>query len=153
MAARTVKHLDHEHSMKMIKTNINGLVIDDQSKPTDSIMEALGGTNEQFDKITDKMVKYFNFVHSQEELYDDGDLPQSTKLSLLADFLNSPSFKMIGFPLKDPNHFFILGYIWGAVIVRNSVERDSISMNGDDLPDELKKILLKAIKKKMGEDK
>lgn len=41
MAARTIKHGDHEHIVKTVKANVNGLIIDDVTKPTGEVAQTV----------------------------------------------------------------------------------------------------------------
>jgi hypothetical protein len=110
MATRTVKHNEHEHSVRTVNETIQGLVIDDRD--TDSISGAFGWDEEDFRKMTRAYIAFGRFQEAAQEL--DEDLPRGTMTSVLVEFLKSDTFKRLGIKLTTPNDYFMLGFIFNS---------------------------------------
>lgn len=113
MAIKIIKHDTHEHTTKITKEEVCGLKIDTSND--DTISRAFGWSKEKFDTVWDTMRAFQEFQEAAERL--NKDLPESTKISVLADFLKSDSFKKLGIKLVTPNDYFLLGCIWSALCV------------------------------------
>lgn len=115
---RTRDHDGHEHTTKTIYEEILGIKIDDRE--TSIISEAFGWKTEKFEKMFDTIRAFSNFQNAAEEL--DEDLPESTRVSVFADFLKSGSFKKLGIKITTPNDYIVLGYIFGAWIAHERID-------------------------------
>lgn len=135
MAVKIVKHDTHEHTTKVIKEEVCGLKID--TSESDTTSHAFGWSKETFDTMWDTMRAFQEFQEAAERL--NKDLPESTKVSMLADFLKSDSFKKLGVKLVTPNDYFLLGGIWTSLCVIPG----KIQMDGADALGGLLEILRK----------
>lgn len=116
---KTIKHNGHEHLLRTVNENVLGLLIDDRE--TDTISGAFAWDGKRFDQICKVLTSYWKFQLAAEEL--DDDLPRTTKISTLADFLKSNNFKRLGIKIDSPNDYFMLGYSYCAVL---SMEKDRL---------------------------
>ena len=116
---KVVTHKGHEHNLKQVKAEVVGLKIDDLNG-TEKISEAFGLDDIVAEKVIPKMDKYFTLLDSQDSLEED--LPQNTFVTKLVAFLESPTFKMLGWTPKTPNDYFMLGYFWAALRGRENLQ-------------------------------
>jgi len=148
MAVKIIKEDDHEHVLKMVNEEVEGLIADDRK--TDLIAEAFGWPEEKFTKFCNTYKAYRDYQLATENLEED--LPKSTKVSSLVDFLKSPSFKKLGITLHTPNDYLMVGFAFMAVVNRRD-EMNGIPqvMGGEVNGHDLLKILKILSKKNSGE--
>lgn len=111
MPIQTVDHGDHQHTIKEVKENIFGIEINTEGH--DGVSEAFGWKEDDFSALWNSLEKFKNFQHAAEELQED--LPKSTRISVLADYLKSNYFKQLAIKIETPNDYFMLGCIWSMV--------------------------------------
>lgn len=149
MAIQTVKHGDHEHVVRSTKETVLGIVIDDST--SEKISEAFGWNEEVFQKFFKTYEAFINFQNAAEELEED--LPKSTKISNLTDFLKSSNFKRLGIKIETPNDYFMLGFLFSSHSIfelKKNMNQDGIGrkiIGGPINPAELIKLLKELIDK------
>jgi len=114
---KTIKHDNHEHITRTVNEDVLGLLIDDRE--TSRISEAFAWSDEDFEKVVKSFTAFWKFQLAAEDL--DEDLPRTTKISSLADYLKSNNFKRLGIKIITPNDYFMLGYAYCAAL---SLEKD-----------------------------
>lgn len=153
MALKNIKHFDHDHTLHVVKETIKGLVIDDRK--TNIISEAFGVKEDLFDKTTKLLIKYSDFLGAQEALALDEDAPEHTKLSRFVAFLKSPQFALSGYKMKEPNDYFVLGFIFATYIYnerQKAMQEGEVTIGGDNLeeiPEPVRKKILEELKKRL----
>ena len=137
MAIKIKDHGDHKHTYKVVKENILGIQID--SSFSDNISEALGWPDEKLKSMIDALEKFYKFQQAAEDM--NKDLPESTKISILADFLKSDVFKKLFIKISTPNDYLLIGLVWAWVMMRpeNTVPQ-GIPITGGQLLEILKGI-------------
>lgn len=131
MAMRTIKHDDHEHAVKVVNEEVLGIKVDDREK--EKISEAFGWPDEKFDMFYQTLKNYKRFVEAAEEL--NHDLPMSTKNSMFVDFLKSDAFRKLGIKIETPNDYFMLGFLYHAVMQTGGMPQFGGIMSGGELAD------------------
>ena len=110
-----------KRNTKIVNEQIFGLIVDDRK--SDQISEAFGWKKDKFDMFMSAYEKFKNFQFATEDM--DTDLPLSTKISNLIDFLKSNSFKKQGIKIESPNDYLLLGYVFASI-----ANRDMSKMSG-----------------------
>lgn len=105
-------HGDHQHNFKSVNETILGVVVNDIGKQYMS--EALGWDSDKFALLCSTMEKFYHLQEAAEAL--DEDLPESTKVSGLVEFLKSNAFKKLAFKITTPNDYFVLGWAFCNVL-------------------------------------
>lgn len=118
MASKTFTHGNHEHAIKVTKTEVLGLKIDDTT--SDSVFEAFGWSDEKGQEVEKAFMRFNRFQMASVELYKD--LPWITKNSVLADFLKSDVFKQLNVKLETPNDYFLMGSLFYAVLTEQATK-------------------------------
>lgn len=140
MATKVTTHDDHEHTVRTIKEEVLGIKFD--TTTDDTIGGAFGWEEEKFGKFFDRFRAFYKFQEAAQEL--DEELPHMTKVSGLADFLKSPSFKKLGIKVTTPNDYVVVGYIFSGVMILHDQERTGNSLGSinslGELVDKLKKL-------------
>lgn len=133
MASKTVGSDKNKHVLKTCNEEIMGLFIDDRG--TDKISEAFGWSNEKFQKTLDKMIDFSNFQESFDKLYDAGKedtIAEGTKTTCFIDFLKSNTFKEMGLKLEKPNDYFMIGFIYCAMLTKKDIFLKILKINYRD---------------------
>lgn len=81
-----------------------------QEHNTKYVCEVFGMSEKTFDMFTKSMAKYFKKLREADNKNYD------TKTIALAEYLESQDFKDVSIPLETANDFFMLGYIFCAMV-------------------------------------
>ncbi len=120
-----VKDEKEKRLIRQVNEEVSGLLLDDRD--TDKISEAFGWGDKKFDKVLRTLTNYQRFQQSIDQLEEE--LPQSTKISQLADFLKSNNFKRLAINIDSPNDYFMLGYCFAIAIYLDKKENDPQGMS------------------------
>ena len=126
---KTITHGDHSHNVKVSKETVCGLNID--STENEQISGAFGWDDVKFKSMCRALRSFNNFQKAAEDL--NKDLPKSTKISVLVDFLKSHTFTELGTKIETPNDYFMLGFVWSIVFLDEDRKVFSGAMKGADL--------------------
>lgn len=147
MAVKVIDHGDHTHTIKIIDTVVEGLVIKDPPSVQDvdkqAFTESFGWSDEKFRDLSEAFLKFSRYQEAGRDLYPG--LPEGTFTSNLADFLASRAFRDLGITFKTNNDYFILGAMAMAVLASTRIPDLDLMEKGKGI-EEVKKLLGKGPK-------